>query len=232
MKAITVALSFFFVFAVLANDQQMSPSISKAQNNKRQGIDQYDNVDTEKSNLRHLQSGPNSGKRMAQWKKVHNDMRKKYHVEYGGEFTRILWNMELKKDAEVWANEIVSNCVNRAPGPTKNPNNYGVNSAMRRGQRGFQSPITVMKMWERRLPQGYPTNSVMTQVLWSKTGYVGCADASSPVGAEKSCTASVCFYAKAGNCAFGRFGGTGNWTQAVLYGPACSTSCPSTVEEC
>lgn len=228
--SIHLALSLL-IASLAAADERVSSSLnSAAPANLVQ--DEY-GPDDEKTNLRHLQSGPNAGKRMTTWRKVHNNMRKKYHVEYGGEFTPIKWNMELKREAEIWANELVKTCVNKLPGATQNPNYYGVNSAMESGSRAFRSPVAVMKMWERKLPLGYPDNSVATQVLWSKTQYVGCADASSPVGADtKKCTASVCFYAKAGNCAFGRFGGTGNWTQAVLNGPACSSACPSTVDDC
>jgi hypothetical protein len=230
MKTITFALALL-VASVAATEHQVS-SINNAEADEAQDLDEYDSADTEKSNLRRLQNGPNAAKRMAAWKKAHNDMRKKYHEEFGGEFVPINWNMELKQEAEAWAKQLVTNCVNRAPGSTMNPNNYGVNSAMRSGQTAFQNPVNVMEVWEKKLPLGYPANSVMTQVLWAKTGLVGCADASSSSTAEKKCAASVCFYSKAGNCAFGRFGGNGNWTQAVMNGPACSTICPSNVEEC
>jgi len=179
---------------------------------------------------RRVQKGPNARKRMATWRKAHNRMRKKYHVEYGGEYTPIKWNMSLKREAEAWANQLVKDCSNRSPGNAFNPNDFGVSSAMKSGTRGFQNPMKVMQMWEKKLPLGYPSNRVMTQVLWTKTEYLGCADASSAVGADKTCTVSVCYYGKAGNCALNRFGG--NWTEAVLYGPACSLNCPTNLETC
>lgn len=228
MKAISIALSLLIASFAVANEASSIDNV--------ESIIAEDELEfaEEKTNLRRLQSGPNAAKRMATWKKVHNDMRKKYHVQYGGEFVPIKWNMELKNEAEAWAKELVSNCVNRLPGSTKNPNNYGVNSAMNSKSSIFRSPVAIMKMWENKLPLGYPANSVMTQVLWAKTEYVGCADAASPGSSANKCSASVCFYAKAGNCAFKRFGGTGNWTQAVINGPACTNVCPSTVapEDC
>ncbi|KAL7506370.1 hypothetical protein ACHAXN_003672 [Cyclotella atomus] len=233
MKSITAAISIL-ILSVAAVEQ---PDRAAAAIDHVESITEINDLHhhlptTSSSSNRRIQSGPNAGKRMAAWRKVHNDARKKYHVEYGGSFTPIKFNMALKRDAEAWAKELVKDCNNRLPSSEFNEDGHGVNSAMRTGSRGFQSPNAVMKMWENKLKDGYPKNGAMTQVLWSKTGHVGCADASSAIGAEKTCTASVCFYAKAGNCAFGRFGGKGNWTQAVLYGPACSTACPSNLETC
>ncbi|KAL7516291.1 hypothetical protein ACHAWX_001321 [Stephanocyclus meneghinianus] len=231
MKIITVALSLLLASTAVGNEQKVS-SLNHVQTEADIDFLEFDVADTEEPNRlgRSLQNGPNAGKRMATWKKAHNDMRRKYHELYGGEFVPLTWNMELKNDAETWAKQLVKTCANKSPGAGENPNDYGVNSAMRSGQRNFQSPITIMNMWEKKLTLGYPKNSVMTQVLWSKTEYVGCADASSAVGAAKTCTAAVCFYAKAGNCGLGRF--DGNWTQAVIGGPACSTTCPSNIVDC
>ncbi|KAL3788131.1 hypothetical protein HJC23_005469 [Cyclotella cryptica] len=231
MKFITAVLSLLLASAAATNEQKVS-SLNHVQSEALIDVDELDDVDTEEPNRlgRSLQNGPNAAKRMATWKQAHNDMRKKYQEAYGGEFAPLKWNMELKLEAENWAKELVTTCTNKSPGAGENPNDYGVNSAMRSGQRNFQNPVAIMNMWEKKLPLGYPKNSVMTQVLWSKTEYVGCADASSALGAAKSCTAAVCFYAKAGNCGLGRF--DGNWTQAVIAGPACSTACPSNIVEC
>ncbi|KAL3788132.1 hypothetical protein HJC23_005470 [Cyclotella cryptica] len=219
MKTITFAISLLLVSVVAVSEKQDHATV-KASNT----------INHHEQSGRRAQNGPNAGKRMATWRKAHNDMRRKYHVEFGGTFKSVKWNMELKNHAEKWAKEIVKTCVNRTPKSGQNPNDYGVNSAVKTGTRGFQNPITVMKTWEKKLPLGYPKNSVMTQVLWRNTGYVGCADASSAVGAEKTCTAAVCVYAKAGNCAMKRFGF--NWTQAVIEGPACSATCPPNLEVC
>lgn len=224
MKGITIAISLLIASVAAVNDADPT-----ANNHADAFTEQFTDLPKNQPQRR-IQSGPNAGKRMATWKKAHNNMRKKYHVEYGGEFTPMKWNMALKRDAERWAKQLVRDCNNRLPGDTYNPNEYGVNSAMKTGSRGFQNPNMVMKSWENKLQFGYPRNQAMTQVLWAKTGYVGCADASSSVGADKTCTASVCYYAKPGNCAFKRFGG--NWTEAVLYGPACNTACPSNMNEC
>ena len=219
MKAITIILSLLLIATSAIHDDA----------NSQLSIEQLHEDNGPTSSRRRIQNGPNAGKRMANWRKSHNQMRRKYHALYNGTYTPIKFNMALKNDAEQWAKQLVKNCVNALPDSTYNPNNYGVNSAMKSGSRSFQNPFTVMKSWENKLKLGYPKNSVMTQVLWSATKYVGCADASSKLNSEKKCTASVCFYAKAGNCAFGRFE---NWTEAVLYGPACGTACPGNLETC
>jgi len=170
-----------------------------------------------------------SNQRDATWRIQHNKMRKIYQVQYGGRFRAVNWSDALEEEAQAWAKEIVKTCQNKAPGAGENPNNFGVNSSVRGGTRIFQSPINVMKTWEKKLDLGYPGNQVMTQVLWSGTKYVGCSDASSPVGNEKICTASVCFYGKAGNCLFKKYG---NWTEAVIKAPGCSVGCPEDVEKC
>jgi hypothetical protein len=233
MKVITVVISLLIASAAAVEgpDNAAAAITDHVEPMITEPMDELD-LPTASSNQpsRRIQNGPNAGKRMATWRKVHNDARKKYHVAYGGSFTPIKFNMALKRDAESWAQQLVTDCVNRLPSADYNPNGHGVNSAMKTGSRGFQNPKMVMKTWENKLQYGYPKNGAMTQVLWSKTGHVGCADASSAVGAEKTCTASVCFYAKAGNCAFKKFGG--NWTEAVLYGPACSTACPDNLDTC
>jgi hypothetical protein len=108
-----------------------------------------------------------SNQRDATWRIQHNIMRKKYQVQYGGRFRAVKWSDTLEEEALAWAKEIVKTCQNKAPGAGQNPNNFGVNSAVRGGTRIFQSPINVMKTWEKKLDLGYPGNQVMTQVLWS-----------------------------------------------------------------
>lgn len=231
MKSITVAISLLVASAAAINKRTDHVAATGLDHvGVVEETNEFDLPVVTEQSQRRIQNGPNAGKRMATWRKAHNDMRRKYHVQYGGEFTPVKWNMSLKRDAEAWAKELVKNCNNRVPDKEFNENGHGVNSAMKTGSRGFQNPVMVMKTWENKEPRGYPKNGVFTQVLWSSTKYVGCADASSKVGADKTCTASVCFYAKAGNCAFKRYGG--NWTQAVLYAPACSTACPSNLDEC
>ncbi|KAL7506332.1 hypothetical protein ACHAXN_003596 [Cyclotella atomus] len=226
MKSITVALSLLLATLASSEFTTLNSAHPEEAGAAIDIVPDEPSSNGLRQNSRSLQSGPNAEKRKINWRKVHNAARKKYQVQYGGTFTPIKWSDELHSEALLWAKELVSNCVNRLPGSAKNPNNYGVNAAMNSKSRIFRSPFAVMNTWENKLQYGYPANSVMTQVLWSKTKYVGCADAASSGDAEK-CSASVCYYAKAGNCAFGRF--NGNWTQAVVSGPACSTNCPSDV---
>lgn len=66
-------------------------------------------------------------------------------------------------------------------------------------------------------------SNMMTQILWAGTKYVGCADATTEQSG-KECTSSVCYFGKAGNCAWGKYD---TWEEAVLSGKACSSTCPS-----
>jgi hypothetical protein len=228
MKAFTLALSLLIASAAAVNEN----TVSILNNHAGDVIEEVLETPSLRHG-RHLQTttstNTNTPERYAEYKKAHNDMRRKYHKKFGGEFVAINWNMQLKSEAEAFAKKLVKNCANRVPQAGENPNNYGVNSVLNPGV-DFLNPASVMKLWENKLPLGYPKNGVFTQVLWSKTLYVGCADASSsPAQLTNGCTASVCFYAKAGNCAFGRF--DGNVTQAVINGPACSTECPSNLKD-
>lgn len=231
MKAFTV-LSLLIASAAAVNHHTVSILNSQSEAEIIETVFEDAEEVLETPSLRHgrrLEAGEdstntNNAERMSWWKKSHNDMRRKYHPKFGGKFVAINWNNALKKEAEAFAKKLVNNCVNRVPKSGENPHNYGVNSALKPKTRLFQNPANIMKLWENKLQYGYPTSGVFTQVLWSKTLYVGCADASSSLNKD-ACTASVCFYAKAGNCAFGQF--KGNVTQAVIKGPACSTDCPS-----
>eukprot|EP00956_Cyclotella_meneghiniana_P001049 scaffold1252_cov66-Cyclotella_meneghiniana.AAC.3 len=164
-----------------------------------------------------------SNQRKATWRIQHNNMRKKYQVEFGGRYKALRWNTALEDEAHAWAQEIVQTCVNAAPGSEENPNNWGFNSAAQKGTRDFRPVQSIMKMWEKTLERGYPNNKVMTQVLWRSTKFVGCSDASSPIDSNKTCTAS------AGNCLFKKYG---NWTNAVMNAPGCSSVCPEGVNNC
>jgi len=187
--------------------------------------DEIDIIDyEEEQSHRGLQA---TTKRAKTWIKQHNMRRQKYHVLWGGKYKPLRWSQSLEADALAFAKEIALDCKNRVP--TNNINDYGVNSAVKANQRNFRSPQALLQMWENQLPKGYPKNKVMTQVLWSATKYVGCADAASPLGADKTCSVAVCYYAKAGNCAVGKFG---NYSEAVLKAPPCSKTCPPEVTTC
>jgi hypothetical protein len=110
-----------------------------------------------------------SNQRKTTWRIQHNNMRKKYQVEYGGRYRALRWNAQLEEEAHAWAEEIVKTCVNKAPGSGENPNQWGVNAAVRGGTRSFQPVQNIIKLWENKLEKGYPLNQVMTQVLWRGT---------------------------------------------------------------
>ena len=82
-------------------------------------------------------------------------------------------------------------------------------------------------MWVNKALPRPSRDSELTQVLWAGTSWVGCADAVSQSG--KVCSASVCYYAKAGNCGWNKFE---SWKKAVTSGVTCSKNCPPDAVEC
>ena len=124
----------------------------------------YDHSEDERSGSQRI-----SNQRKATWRIQHNNMRKKYQVEYGGRYRALRWSNALEEEAHAWAQEIVKTCDNKAPGSGQNPNGWGVNASVRGASRYFQPVQNIMKLWENKLEKGYPLNQVMTQVLWRGT---------------------------------------------------------------
>lgn len=129
------------------------------------------------------------------WINAHNSRREKYQLEYGADsFTPIEWNVSLRQTAKALADEMASdNCNLKQPTGLK----YGVNLSSRFGYPNLPMTEWVVAQWETRLDLGYPQNGAITQVLWSKSRYVGCADAfSRDQSGEMTCSVSVCLYSK------------------------------------
>jgi len=128
------------------------------------------------------------------------------------------WSADLANQAQGWANTLASECKIAIPDGV----DYGINAIA-----NVRNPATAVERW---MTNGYnaakiPSNKsdAMTQILWDGTRYVGCADAESSKSG-KSCTASVCYFGKAGNCAWGKYN---TWQEAVMSGKVCSKTCPS-----
>ena len=131
-------------------------------------------------------------KRQTEWIKTHNAKRKKYQVQYGGNFSNIKWNNSLKNKAATLAKNMAkNNCEYNVPSNFE----YGVNYSKSIGSAKVPTVASAMNNWEKTLNKEYPDNGTMTQVLWSATKYVGCADAYSG-DPENMCYATVCVYAK------------------------------------
>lgn len=148
--------NFLFALSILIASVALSAGIDNGQLALY-----YDHSEDERSGSQRI-----SNQRKVTWRVQHNNMRKKYHVEYGGRFRALRWSNALEEEAHAWAEEIVKTCVNKAPGSGKNPNGWGVNASVRGGTRNFQPVQNLMQLWENKLEKGYPLNQVMTQVLW------------------------------------------------------------------
>jgi hypothetical protein len=170
------------------------------------------------ANLRNVGGSPED------WLVAINEVREEYQNEYGGPgtYTEIEWSADLSSEAQKWANEIAAKCVNGVPGSGSNPNDYGVATIL-----NMKNPQMAVERWVMNglNANTIPSNSAnpFTQMIWTASEYVGCAGATSSLSG-KSCTASVCYYAYAGNCGWGRYA---DWEDAVISGNRCSTKCPS-----
>ena len=137
-----------------------------------------------------------SSTRQTDWIKGHNDRRRKYQVQYGGTFTALKWNNALKNKAATLAQKMAKNkCKYETNG-----DDYGMNYAKSVGIR-LPTVASVMTRWESTLKDsegkaaGWPANGAMTQILWSNSKYVGCADAYSNDNSYM-CHVSICLYSK------------------------------------
>jgi hypothetical protein len=148
---------------------------------------------TQSNNLR--ASNNNSSRqlqtsRKTDWVNIHNDKRKKYQVQYGGTYSSIKWSNGLNTLAKTMAKNMAkNNCDYQAPSNS----DYGMTYYKSMMSTKVPTVSKAMSSWEGTLSQGYPANGAMTQVLWSATKYVGCADA---YNGDAMCYATVCLYAK------------------------------------
>eukprot|EP00970_Alexandrium_tamarense_P007403 scaffold1344_cov232-Alexandrium_tamarense.AAC.8 len=162
--------------------------------------------------------------RQTTWLNQHNIKRKKYQPQYGGTYKAMTWSNNLKNQASTLAKQLAANgCQLKRPDGMK----YGINMyASFMMTSTLPTTSSIMSYWETNLNKGFPSNGAMTQVLWSNSRYVGCADAKSTSG--PTCQVSVCYYAKAGNCNMGNYP---KWKDAVVSGPGCG-SCPNDFPNC
>jgi hypothetical protein len=156
----------------------------------------------EPATTQHLRSLQSSSSRQSDWIKTHNAARKKYQVQYGGTYAPIKWSNSLKNKAAALAKSMAqtNNCDYIPPSSS----DYGVNYYKTMMMATKPAVSAVMTNWEKTLKKkdgkaaSYPANGPMTQVLWSSTGYVGCAEARNS-DSSNWCYATVCLYAKVSN---------------------------------
>ena len=146
-------------------------------------------LEAPKSNLRD-QSRRLQSTRQSDWIDKHNGPRKTYQVKYGGTYSKISWSNTLKNKAATLAKSFADDkCKFTAP----TSKDYGINFSASQGSATVNSVQTIVNSWMGGLNSGYPSNGSATQVLWSATKYVGCADS---YNASEKCYATVCLYAK------------------------------------
>lgn len=159
------------------------------------------------------------------WLNTLNAARKENQESLGGTYSALAWSNDLMGEAQTWANDLAIKCANRAPSAGQNPGDYGVATIlnMRNPQLAVDRWVTNGQKADRAGTIPSEDSHPYTQMLWSGTKFVGCADATSDKSG-KSCSSSVCFYALAGNCAWKKYD---TWKDAVLSGRVCSSVCPS-----
>ncbi|KAL7538580.1 hypothetical protein ACHAXR_008687 [Thalassiosira sp. AJA248-18] len=156
------------------------------------------------------------------WLNAHNRRRKKFHEDNNVPYRELQWSTELAAAASNWADVILNNnCkISREPGLVAGEN---ISARAASGTRN-EGAEAILKRWvDAKVNLGYPQNQSMTQVHWRGTRAVGCSEKSAEIGGG-TCYVSICRYARAGNCAMGRYNG---WLEATLAdrttcGPICS----------
>lgn len=123
------------------------------------------------------------------WLAAHNSRREKYHIESGGKYSPIAWSNALKREAAKLAKSMsINQCTLEMPQNMVN----GFNLSARKGYPRVPTTEWVVKQWESDIDDESKNGSIR-QVLWSATGYVGCADS---YNNEEKCSVTVCLYAK------------------------------------
>lgn len=178
----------------------------------------------------------NTVRRRNQWLSIHNDYRMAWHCDEDGqangpcpEYAPLAWSDSLFENAQEFADDLVEDCKMRSP--PKPWFDDGWNLAMDPNTADFRPVDHVMGNYANQIWNGYPNNKEMSQILWHQTGYVGCADAVSDPDADKGCTASVCFYAEAGNCGMGKIKTWDDHYQKIMNSPGCGP-CPEDHPKC
>lgn len=145
------------------------------------------------------------------WLQAHNKRRKSWHASYGVSYVPLQWSTILEKEAQEWAERLLSTCG--GPVVHDGRTGYGENLASNfgTGRDGEErSPEELLIRWaDREANKDPPYNLHLSQVLWRSSNYVGCGMASRKYGNDGGmCHTQVCRYARPGNCAMGQYS---NW---------------------
>jgi hypothetical protein len=161
--------------------------------------------------------------RAVEWLVAHNSRRQSFHEKEGTEYKPLVWSDALEADARNWLDEIFVDCKTvREPGIEE-----GENLSFRKvgGERDTEGPENMLKRWvDIKSGKDYPENASLTQAMWRATRYVGCADGSKKYSDGTICYASICRYARAGNCVMSKYS---DWKEPTLADhTSCGPVCP------
>lgn len=155
-----------------------------------------------------------------EWLDIHNRLRKEFHEANGKTFRPLVWNEQLAKESGEWVDQLLTDCkIQREPGLNLGEN-MSARSAISPRDEGAE---VIMYRWTNKESKGYPLNQSMTQVYWYGSRQVGCSEKVMERANGQLCYASICRYARAGNCAVATYS---DWKEATLTerslcGPVC-----------
>jgi hypothetical protein len=174
-----------------------------------------------KSYLINVGIEPTMTNRDKEWLEAHNTRRKTFHEAQGKKYNPLVWSTELAEAASNWVDELMIMCVTRLEQGHEDGENVSTRTANAERNEG---PDVILPRWvDKKVGLGYPENQSRTQVLWRGTRYVGCKDKMTTRSDGSICYASVCRYARAGNCQINN----GAWEEVTLADRSeCGRACP------
>jgi len=167
-----------------------------------------------------------------EWLDSHNIRRKEWHEKFGKSYVPLKWSDGLAKEAMIWAEKLLDSC---GKGMYHDPDLvYGENVAGNSGSGSWGAKRTteqvLSRFVEREVDLGWPRNSHLTQVIWRSSKYLGCAEASKPMGGQGTCHTQVCRYSRPGNCQMSSYHKNNDdewWMEPMLMDDTpCGPECP------
>lgn len=175
-----------------------------------------------------------------EWLDGINQRRKTFHEDNGVSYRGVVWSPHLKELSGGRAQDIVdSNCT--IP-QDSSPEGQTIYALITVAEKEVKPAVALEWQFEEQLglnpnPNLYSGGQAyMRQMVWRSSRYVGCETKEgyflNKDGAERHCHASVCYYARAGNCDITEE----NWLNQTLAdrtrcGPSCGGGQIGTGEE-
>ncbi|KAL7516321.1 hypothetical protein ACHAWX_001349 [Stephanocyclus meneghinianus] len=167
--------------------------------------------------------GPEMSDRDEEWLVAHNTRRESFHKAEGTEYRPLVWSNALADDAANWVDEILTDCSTKRESGLIEGENLSFRKV--RVPRTTEGPNSILNRWvDLKMGKDYPDNQSLTQAMWRATRYVGCSDKNTTYADGFICYASICRYARAGNCAMGQYD---DWKVPTLADrTVCGPVCP------